>query len=94
MQVVRSTQFLCKKNVAFRGRNEERSNFNQMMNLCKAICPVQRSLTCGYTSWKTQNELIEIMAENVKSRNLRKIKENVFLGFQQTKLRMLIMILF
>ena len=94
LQVVRSTQFLCKQNVAFRGRNEERSNFNQMMNLCKAICPVQHSLPCECTSWKMQNELIEIMAENVKSRNLRKIKENVFFGFQQTKLRMLIMILF
>ena len=75
-----SIQFLCKQNIALRGDIDERSNFLQLMNLITFLCPSNHTLPSNYLSGQMQNELMQLMAEDVKQRNISMVKKNGHYG--------------
>ena len=80
LKVVKCTQCLAKQNIAFRGHEVERSNFYNLMKLMDEIDPVDHDLPHEHTSWKIQNELTCLMGNDVKNRNLDRIRKNGYFG--------------
>lgn len=75
-----NAQCLAAQNIAFRCNETNEGNFYQLMELSKKLCPMRHALPNECLSWKTQNEIIHLMAEGVKGRDLEMIKKNIYFG--------------
>ena len=48
--------------------------------LSNQLYPIECALPNKYFSWIIQNELIKMMAEDVKRRNVSKLRDNIYFG--------------
>ena len=89
VRIIVVVKCLAKNTLAFRGTNEKlfeesNGNFLGIIQMIAEFVPVMKQhfrlikdkkTHCHYLSHKIQNELIEVLASNVKSEIIKKIKE-------------------
>lgn len=80
VKIIYSVQFFCKQNISFQGDSKELSNFHQLMLYFNKLQPSNHALPYEYDSPKIQNEIIGLIAKDVKERNLNKIRNNGYFG--------------
>ena len=85
INIILLIQYLCKQNILIQSKISEQSNLNQLMKLCNQLYSVSCELLSEYTSWKMQDEIIKLIASDMKERNMHKIRLNRFFGVSADK---------
>ena len=80
-----NVQYLAVQNIAFCRNETNEGNFYQLIQLSSKLCSTRHALPNEYLSWKIQNEIIHLMAEDVKRRNLEIIKKNIYFGMSSNE---------